>query len=257
MGQKIITSNIRFDNPADEKDAWPFRRSFLAETLLSHIPTIISTQEGRRPQLEDFASLLPEYSLISKNRQWIEQRMYPCLFLKTADWDIHDSGDKWLSLTPDEAGSVSFESAFPRLFTWAQASQKKSGEKFLIVNTHLDHVLETTRLSQVEVLANELIKLIHSDEKIIIMGDFNDSPNGVVREHLLSLLPFICDPWKKLNKKEETSFHPFTGINPEGFRIDWILLDQRISFNDIALDKSDRAGKFPSDHFPVICDITI
>lgn len=257
MGQKIISSNIRFDNPADEKDAWEYRRQFLAKTLLSHAPTIISTQEGRRPQLEDFSTLLPDHFLVANNRQWIEQRMYPCLFLKRSDWEVHDSGDKWLSLTPDEAGSLSFESAFPRLFTWAHATFKPTKEKFLLVNTHLDHVLETTRLSQVEVLTREMIKLIRSDEKIILTGDFNDSPDGAVREHLLSLLPFVCDPWKKLNKTEETSFHPFTGVNPEGFRIDWILLDQRIKFQNIILDKSESTGKYPSDHFPVICDVTL
>lgn len=257
MGQKIITANIRFDNPADEQDAWPHRRKFLAETLLSHSPILISTQEGRQPQLEDFASLLNGYELVSKNRQWIEQRMYPCLFLKRSEWIVQDSGDKWLSLTPNEAGSVSFESAFPRLFTWAHATLKATNEKFLIVNTHLDHVLESTRLSQVEVLVREMIKLIRSDEKIILMGDFNDSPNGAVRSHLIELLPFVCDPWKKLNKLEETSHHPFTGSNPDGYRIDWILLDQRIEYISIDLDKTEKSGKYPSDHFPVVCEISI
>lgn len=257
MGQKIITANIRFDNPADDKDSWPYRRQFLAQTLLSHIPTIISTQEGRRPQLEDFSTLLPDHFLVSDNRQWIEQRMYPCLFLNKADWHLTDSGDKWLSLTPDEAGSSSFDSSFPRLFTWAHATYKANGQKYLLINTHLDHVLETTRLSQIEVLAGEMMKLVRSDEKIILMGDFNDSPDGIVRKHLFSLLPFMRDPWKEMKKDEETSFHPFTGTNPTGFRIDWILLDQRIEFQNILLDKSADAGKYPSDHFPVICEIKL
>ncbi|MFY7994402.1 MAG: endonuclease/exonuclease/phosphatase family protein [Bacteriovoracaceae bacterium] len=257
MGQKIITSNIRFDNPADLEDPWSFRRQFLAEILLSHQPTIICTQEGRRPQLEDFATLLPDYILIEANRPWIEQRMYPTLFLRKGDWQVHDSGDKWLSLTPDEPGSVAFESSFPRLFTWAHATHKHSSKKCLLINTHLDHVLESTRLSQIEVLAQEIIKLIKSDEKVILMGDFNDSPDGSVRKHLFKLLPFICDPWKELGQIEETSFHPFTGVNEQGARIDWVLLDKRIHFKKIFLDKTERTGKYPSDHFPVVCEIML
>lgn len=257
MGLKIISSNIRFDNPTDLENAWDQRRNLLAQTLLLHSPIIIATQEGRRPQLEDFAKLLPEYEMISQKREWIEQRMYPCLFLKKNEWTIHDSGDRWLSTTPMIAGSSSFESAFPRLFTWVHATHTKTNRKFLLVNTHIDHILETTRLSQVEVLASELMKLIKADEKIILMGDFNDSPCGEVRKHLLDLLPFISDPWTKLNKFEETSFHPFTGQNPDGARIDWVLLDQRIQCSNIFLDKTENNGKYPSDHFPVVCEVNL
>ncbi len=255
MGQNIITANIRFDNSADNADSWPNRRELFSQTLLSHSPLLIATQEGREPQLLDLHSLLDGYTLISQNRNWIEQRMYPCLFLKESLWEIHDSGDKWLSLTPDIAGSSSFESAFPRLFTWVHATLRSNNEKYLIINTHLDHILESTRLSQVEVLATELLKLVQNDEKIIILGDFNDSPQSEVRSHLISLLPFLSDPWIELNMKEETSFHPFTGVNPDGFRIDWILVDKRIEYKKIELDKSERSGKYPSDHFPVVCEI--
>ncbi len=257
MGQKIISSNIRFNNPADNDDAWPLRKTILVETLLKHSPTLISTQEGRQEQLEELEYLLPNYTMVAANRNWITQRMYPCLFLKNEDWTVNDSGDKWLSLTPDEDGSFSFESTFPRLFTWAHLTQKNTGKNFFVVNTHIDHILETTRLSQVEVLTGEMVKLIHADEFIILTGDFNDTPTGKVREHLMSLLPFVNDPWIDLNKQEETSFHPFTGVNPEGYRIDWILVDKRIKCSDIFLDKTEKSGKYPSDHFPLVCDLSI
>ena len=54
MNLCFITSNIRFDNPDDGLNAWPHRKSLLAQTLLAHSPDIIATQEGRFHQLKEF-----------------------------------------------------------------------------------------------------------------------------------------------------------------------------------------------------------
>ena len=146
MDLTLLTCNIRFDNPADGANSWPHRRLFLRDILLSHSPDIIATQEGRFHQLQDLESLLPDYELVDDHRAWIGERMYPTFFVKKNRFEKMRSEDIWLSETPGVAGSRSFESAFPRLMTWMKIQPVNSQNDLWLVNTHLDHIKDETRL---------------------------------------------------------------------------------------------------------------
>lgn len=257
MNLCLISSNIRFDNPADGVNAWPYRRVLLTEMLLQHQPDIIATQEGRHIQLKDFESLLQNYELIESHRSWIKERMYPTFFVRKDAFEVSGSDDVWLSETPEIPGSVSFGSAFPRLMTWMKIRPKNSETHFLFVNTHLDHVKKETRLDQIKVLSEETRKLLDANSRLVIMGDFNDSPDSEVRGVLESSFPQLQDAWKKFNSIEETSHHAFSGECQNGSRIDWVLVDKKISVENCFLEKKSIAGKYPSDHFPVICKIKL
>jgi endonuclease/exonuclease/phosphatase family metal-dependent hydrolase len=250
---KVITSNIRFDNPDDGPNQWDSRKEFLAQTLTSYGADIIATQEGREAQLKEFDSLLKKYSLCDGHRQWLRPRMYPCLFLGE-ELEFKNSGDFWLSETPDVAGSKSFDSAFPRLCSWAKL--KKSNASFFVFDVHLDHTTDEIRLEQAKVLSNQ-IKIINEESlPIILMGDFNTCANSGVRKHLIESLDLV-DPWLINNKAEEPSFHMFKGSFPEGKRIDWVLISSCLSSTRIELIKDERDGLYLSDHYPVYCEISL
>lgn len=256
MKLSLITCNIRFDNPADGDNAWPHRRDLLIETLLKYSPDVIATQEGRYGQLVNMAALLPDYELIDSHRSWIKERMYPSFFIKKRKFEVIKSEDLWLSETPLIAGSRSFDSAFPRLMTWVKVQPINSEDKFLFVNTHLDHIKTETRLNQVNVLAREIRRFWKEDSDLIIMGDFNDSPDSEVRKLLEKEFPGLQDTWKLFNPTEETSHHAFTGEMQNGSRIDWILVDSRLKVENCLMDKTQKDGKYPTDHFPIVCSIS-
>lgn len=249
----LITSNIRFDNPADGANAWPLRKENLANTLLSHLPDVIATQEGRYDQLKGFENLLNDFEMVDQHRSWIKERMYPTFYIRKNKFEFIASEDLWLSETPDLAGSRSFDSAFPRLMTWMKVQPKNSKTKMLFVNTHLDHIKQLTREQQVRVLCEQIERNLDPETVLLICGDFNDAPNSIVREILLRFFPTLQDAWKLFNQQEETSHHAFNGDYQSGTRIDWIMLDERIKVIDCQMDKSHKAGKYPSDHFPVVC----
>ncbi len=256
MDLSLVTCNIRFDNPADGANSWQHRRDFLKDILLSHSPDIIATQEGRFHQLQELNTLLADYEIIDPHRAWIGERMYPTFFLKKGSFELMKSEDIWLSETPDIAGSKSFGSAFPRLMTWMKIQPVGSDQDFWIVNTHLDHMKEETRMGQVQVLTTQVKKFWNSADPLIIMGDFNDAPSSNVRRHLETEFD-LQDAWRLFNHKEESSHHPFTGEEPNGKRIDWILVDRKMKVNSSAIDKSTREGKYPTDHFPVVAKISL
>lgn len=253
----LISSNIRFDNPADGANAWPHRRTLLAQTLLSHRPDIIATQEGRFHQLKDFEELLKDYDIVDPHRSWIKERMYPTFFIRKNSFEFIKSEDLWLSETPNVAGSFSFGSAFPRLMTWMKIQPKNSDVNLLFVNTHLDHVKSETRMEQIKVLTEQVKRVKDDRSKLIIMGDFNDSPASEVRKVLTTTFSGLQDSWKLFHGVEETSHHAFSGECQNGARIDWILVDEKIKVENCFLEKSTIEGKYPSDHFPVVCKISL
>lgn len=254
MELSLITCNIRFDNPSDGANAWPLRRDFLSETLLKHSPDIIATQEGRFDQLKELNSSLRDFHLLDEHRSWIKERMYPTFYLRNERFEVLTSEDLWLSETPNLAGSLSFDSAFPRLFTWVRVQPKGSDKNLLLVNTHLDHIKTETRIAQARVLIQEVKRVATPMDHVCFMGDYNEAPDLEVRKILNESFE-LSDSWKKFNKSEETSHHSFKGVFPEGSRIDWILVDKRVEIVTSLMDKSERNGLYPTDHFPIITKI--
>lgn len=273
MHVKQISLNIRFANPKDGDRDWPYRRPRIAEYLKEVEPDILGTQEGRRAQIEQLHHDAQELGLvmIDQHRDWIDRRMYPTFFLRTDRFEVLESGDLWLSETPDIAESKFACSAFPRLMTWARVvdrhpafGSRQNPHCALIVNTHLDHLNESTRLKQVEVLVREIRRLTakwrandpvrgQSPHAIIIGGDFNSPPHGQVRQHLLEGLSELHDPWLKLGLPERPSHHSFSEPKrPVGQRIDWLLYPRDLQVEHINLHEPKERAPL-SDHLALQC----
>ncbi len=248
---KIMSSNIRFQNSKDANNDWPHRKKILVDIINKYDPDILCTQEGRRPQLLDLNSLLSQ-NIVDGHRAFISERMYPTIY-KTNLINKIASNDIWLSKTPYQAGSLNFNSSFPRLATFLKFSH--AGKEFFLVNTHLDHVLDETRNDQIQVLVKEIKKYIRN-EYLVFCGDFNSNPKSFVYSYLLNSFD-LYDPWYNFYFTEETTHHPFTGYNPSGSRIDWILLDKRLKADKFELVKDNQFGKYPSDHFPIFCEFSL
>jgi endonuclease/exonuclease/phosphatase family metal-dependent hydrolase len=251
MQLKLISSNIRYENAHDGIHSWENRRPLLQKIITDFHPDILATQEGREHQIKSLGQLLP-LKLIESHREWIEDRMYPCLYINEEQMKVKNSGDIWLSETPLTPGSFSFKSSFPRLFTWMQVTHLVNNQDYFIVNTHLDHVLEETRLEQIKVLIHEVEILNKEQLPLILMGDFNTSPASKVREFILNSLN-LKDPWIESGFPEETSHHGFK--QDSGDRIDWILIPQAFSVSSIHLEKNSFNGIFPSDHYPLLATV--
>lgn len=250
MMLKVITSNIRFASANDGIHPWKERR-FLLQSIFEHFDVdILGTQEGRENQIKELASSMSNLELIDDHRNYIAERMYPSLFINPLTIDVLDSGDIWLSNTPDVPGSSSFDSAFPRLCIWAHLKIKKINLDILVVNTHLDFLSQETRKNQINVLIKEIKKI--RELPVMIMGDFNEAPNTALKKKLMLAFD-LKDPWDEKNIPEETSHHGFLGKDTSGDRIDWILVPKNYLCTSIAMEKRFTSdGMYPSDHYPIL-----
>ncbi len=241
----VISSNIRYDEPRDDVHSWENRRDFLASRLLDYSPDLLATQEGKLPQIRDIDDRLTGLQCVDSHREWVESLMYPCLFYDPDKLTLAESGDFWLSESPSTTGSRSFGSSFPRLCTWAQFE-----EGILAINVHLDNSNSETRLCQIRVLMQQLETQRKSGNAIVLMGDFNESPESPVRQLISKEWPELTDPWLELGHEEESSHHHFYEKIDYGSRVDWILANESLEAQEILLDKSQsESGIYPSDHY--------
>jgi endonuclease/exonuclease/phosphatase family metal-dependent hydrolase len=245
--------NIRYSNDHDGKHAWINRKPLLQKFLNENQLDFFGTQEGRETQIKELAEKL-NFKIIESHRNWISERMYPTLFYSTSKYVAIESDDFWLSLTPQIAGSSSFNSSFPRLATWARLRCISTNEIYMVINTHLDHVCSKTRIEQSKVLVSEIQKCIQINDKIILLGDFNDSPKSDVYNYICEKLMLI-DHWVLKKIPEVTSHHSFNGPGTAGSRIDWILCSNNFDCINIYLEQNSSNGIYLSDHFPLVATL--
>ncbi len=251
---RVMTFNLRFENDRDGENAWKNRRELVVEVIDRYQPVILGTQEGQWAQLTYLRDQLPEYEIVMPGRQPDEKIQCPTLFCRKKECILEGGGDFWLSKTPDIHLSKDWDSAFPRMISFARIRMKKAGRKMIAAVTHLDNIGIEARLRQAEIISKWSGR---QQEPIILMGDFNDHPASSAHGVLTLPQTRLCDTWEVMQGSEcQESFthHGFSGI-PQLSRMDWILADPSFKVTDVRVIHDEFDGRYPSDHFPYLADI--
>ena len=253
---KVMTFNLRFENDFDGENSWHQRRGLVVEIINRYQPAVLGTQEGKWGQLKYLREQLPDYEVVMPGRTPDKKIQSPTLFFRKAECSIEAGRDMWLSKTPDVYLSKSWDSAFPRMLSFAMIRIEKSYRKIIAAVTHLDNLGVEARFEQAKIISN------WADQQgvpIILMGDFNDEPGSPAHQVLTLPKTMLCDTWEMVEgneDKESFTHHGFTGI-PQLSRMDWILVDPgfKVKAAHVIHDVFD--GRYPSDHFPYLADIEL
>ena len=158
------------------------------ELILKYRPAVIGVQEAT----DNWMGILRErlgdiYTVVGVGRNAEGHDEHSAILYCTAEFDCLESGTKWLSDTPDVAGSKFADSHYTRIMTYALLSRKSDGKQFLHVNTHLDYGStpeeEQVKVAQMQVLFEEIAKF--SEAPTIITGDFNATVGSPVYELIM------------------------------------------------------------------------
>ena len=246
-----MSFNVRMPSKGDGPDIWENRRDFLVETVMKYAPDLMGTQELFHHQGEYIAANAPEYAWFGVSRRGNSEDEHMGVFYRKDRLNLLDSGDFWLSETPEKPGSVSWAMSLPRMVTWGMFELKASGRRFLYLNTHFAHRREDepARQKSARLIACR-IGLYDPEAPIVLTGDFNAPAGG---ETYAILSPLMKDSWKEASKREgpEGTFHGFRGT-PGAARIDWILYRAPWRVTESYAITDNRDGRYPSDHFPVL-----
>lgn len=250
---RVMSFNVRLPVAADGENRWEARRTLLIETIRRERPDLIGTQELFGLQGDAIVEDLPEYRWFGRGRRGGDRDdEHMGVFYRTDAYRVIESGDFWLSDTPDAVGSISWGNLYPRMVTWALFESRRSGARFYLFNTHFPYRDEDaavrTRCARA-LLAR--IEALPKNVPVVLIGDFNTDDGS---EAYALLTAAMSDVWRAAPRRRgpEGTFHAFSGTPQR--RIDWILM-RGFEARSVETVTAHRGARYPSDHFPVMAQL--
>jgi len=256
----LLSFNIRYNNPQDGINAWPNRKALAADVFRKNEVDFAGLQEALIGQIEDLQAQLPDYAWIGLGRDDGKRKgEFSPIFYRKDRFEAMREGTFWLSETPTVAGSKSWDAAITRVATYGVFRDKRSGQRFFVINTHFDHKGEQSRQQSAKLLIKQIRKL-SLGLPVVLTGDFN-SP-----ETSPALQTLTTDSFVPLRNARHHSHLPHAGgentfngwgKTPQPAPIDFILLGPGFRVQQHAYLPIMEKDVYVSDHWPVLARVEI
>jgi endonuclease/exonuclease/phosphatase family metal-dependent hydrolase len=260
----VMTFNIRYDEEADGRHAWRYRRDLVRDAITAHDPDLLGVQEPMPHQWHDLTAALPALSRLRSAGDESDDDEPVGGFFRTSRLEWRDGGTFWLSATPAVPHSTSWPHDYgARLCRWAKLRDRLAQRDIVFACTHFDtNVLAS--LPSAKVLHAEL-DAVAAAAPIVVVGDFNCAAGSGAHQYLRDVAAYR-DAWTDAGHADEgvVTFNGFSAadgardtvaIEHGNYRIDWILLRGPIACTSAEIDTRRPGGLPPSDHYPVIATI--
>jgi glycerophosphoryl diester phosphodiesterase len=270
---KVLTFNVRVSTANDGVNSWQNRKEMARDVILSNDYDFVGVQEcvinphAEKNQYEYFKSALAEnYDVIGINRNKDPNNgESAAIFYHKKRWelDANETGTFWLSETPDVRGSQSWNTAYSRTATWGRFKNKASGKYVYFYNTHLDHVSESARQNGAVLIVKHILERADKNEPFFLTGDFNCGETSPVIRYLSGDVTEIAgqnpskqtvlhDSYREVfpYTPQTGTFHGFSG-KAGNEKIDYLFVSPSVKTIQSRIIKTNKDGRYPSDHFPV------
>jgi endonuclease/exonuclease/phosphatase family metal-dependent hydrolase len=256
---RLMTYNIRLDLAADGANAWEHRRQWVAAQVNWLRPDIFGMQEVLPNQKAELAAALPQYRLFGGGRDGKDAGEASPLGFDTKRFDFLEGGMFWLSPTP-EVPSKAWDAAYRRIVTWARLRIHGTRQVVLAVNTHWDHIGLIARRQSAAQMVRWLEANARRCESVLVFGDFNSEIDSAQMRAMLQG-PLALRDARTASKSAPFgptgTFNGFKASAAGSSAIDHVLLGARIEVERYAVFSQAIDGRVPSDHFPVLVDLTL
>lgn len=258
---KVMTMNVRYDNPHDSINAWPERTPLFTRVISEEKPDILGLQEVLWHQYEAMDSAFIEYSSVGVGRDDGARRgeMNPVFFRKER-FDLVRTLTFWLSDTPELPGSRGWGASLPRIVTWVELVDKHDHKHLYFFNTHFAHDSDSARIMSSRILVKQVAK-IAAGYPFIVMGDFNLLPYSTGYSILTGpeeSVPLLKDSYFVSEKKPAGPTYTFNGFSdkPGTGRVDFIFVKNglRVLEHTTLIEKENQI--YISDHWPVTASVS-
>lgn len=250
---RVMSFNVRCAN--DPEGSIKNRSKIVTAIIEQYLPDSFGVQEATPRWLDIIdEAFAHRYGRVGEARDdsgaFTE---YSCVYYLKDKYNLVDSGTIWLSETPDVPNTGSFDTACKRIASWAVLEDKQTGVKYTHINTHLDHVLESTRVGQAGVLVDKL-KQLQSEGTVVCTGDFNTFEDGEVYATMLK----HTDDTRTVAKNTDSgiTYHDYGKIKEdESSAIDFIFVTKGTEVENYKIIRNTAKDMYPSDHYPIVADI--
>ncbi|MBP7636804.1 MAG: endonuclease/exonuclease/phosphatase family protein, partial [Kiritimatiellae bacterium] len=286
---RMATFNIRLAGasvakPADRPpNSWTCRVDRVCALIAKRGFDLIGLQEAQANQIDDMlARMGAAWAYVGVGREdGMRGGEHSCIFYKKERFEVLKSGTFWLSETPEVPGSKSWATACPRVCTWADMKDLKTGKTFVCFNTHLDHMSKEARRNGMALILARMARyaqgrpvLLTGDmnampekrpaDTAVVQADFNRAgpkdPQATGGPYLIATAN-LRDSFDISRTPHAGPIKTFSGFkyvaHPEGQPIDYIFVSAGIHVLSHATIDDSENQLYPSDHFPVVADVVI
>ncbi|NDV16001.1 endonuclease/exonuclease/phosphatase [Muricauda sp. TY007] len=247
----IISYNIRYDNPDDAPNNWDNRKEFLISQLNFYNPDVFGIQEGLIHQVKQIDEGLEDYAYFGVGRDYGDERgEHTAVFYNAERVELLEESTFWLSLTPEKP-SKGWDAALPRTCTYGIFKNKSDGVKFMVFNTHFDHVGVKAREESSKLILEKIKELNTEGYPVVVTGDFNLESNSPGVQVILTEMADTHIAAGANAFGPEGTFNGFEFNKPVKRRIDYIFVSDEFEVLKSAILSDSKDARYPSDHLPV------
>jgi len=252
--EKLLTFNIRYDNPQDKKDNWQYRKEKVIQLLSHYEPAIFGIQEGLKNQVNDINDSLEEYQCIGVGRDDGKTKgEYCAIFFDSRKYKVIQSSTFWLSETPDKI-SVGWDADIQRICTYGLFENVITKKKIWVFNTHFDHIGRIAQEQSAKLVSDTIQKINKEKWPVVLMGDFNVTPEQKPIALLKSDLAYALEISEKPLYGPTGTYNGFENKAVEE-RLDYIFVKGLKVLSYVHMDDKQNNNRPISDHLPVLISI--
>ena len=268
---RVMSFNVRGSfRDGLKTNAWRNRAALNIATIERCAPDVIGLQECQRGNLRAYRKRLPRYARLRGPRYG--NNVHPdsnAILYDPERLELLDSGGFWLGETPKKRRR-SWGARVSRSANWALFGLSGTDLSLLHLNTHLDHVSGLARREGSRLIVERAQRISQrlGGPPILVTGDFNARPGSPTYANFLEA--GFVDTFLAAGNEDTDDANTFHAFQGERFRdahprrgprrMDWILLKDplgrlRTRAHRIVRDGDERAGLYPSDHYPVVAEL--
>jgi len=251
---KIMSYNIRYDNPNDGLNRWDLRKDEIVQLLKYYHADFIGIQEALPQQVQFIADHLDQYKYIGHGRDGLGTNSESTpIFYNSSKYKLLKEELFWLSPTPKKV-SKGWDAALNRIVVYAKFRSRKTKKIIHVFNTHFDHIGEQARLNSAALIVDFIRNKKLTNKKIVVMGDFN----------LLPKTPPIMLFEQELDNSYKTkntiaygpkgTFNGFATDTEVTEQIDYIFTKNVPVKSYRCIDDRRANNRQLSDHFPLLIE---
>lgn len=256
---RVMSFNIRFDNPGDSGNRWDNRAEMVASMIRFHDADLVGIQEALIGQLRNLRDRLEDYDWTGVGRDdGAEEGEFSAILFRKGRFNLTSHGTFWLSEKPGAPGP-GWDAACNRVVTWGLFTDRITGRTVAHFNTHFDH-MGTLARKESALLLKKNIPQLAGTLPVIVTGDLNcndrSEPYRIITDTAGS--PRLYDSYHVSHLPPhgpESSWSGFTSAGTDGERIDYIFVTHDFSVLRHGILSDAWGTCFPSDHMPVIAEI--
>lgn len=249
----VMTYNIYMGGTGEKSPE--NRAPLILENVTKYSPDSFGMQEVTEEWYEMLKEMFPDYGYVGVGRDKDLGGEASPIFYKKDKYELLDGGTFWLSKTPEKP-SKGWDAMFNRVCTYAVLKDKETGFTYAHFNAHFDHLGVIARQESVAVVTAKIAE-IAPDMPVVFTGDLNENRESDMYSAVIES-GFKDSRVLSGSEDSEGTFHGYSDLTTKKLPIDYIFVNAFAkSVNSYTVDRNQLNGIYPSDHHPVISEITL